>query len=382
MSADYQITVEHPSLQKLLIHILGKLSVKNATAALNHLTFLIDEHKPQQIDVELSNVSYFDSAGAAVLIELGICCEKNNCKIEFVGMQSEIKGLLGLLDFYALSHPHMVTHKTNPGFIIRMGDATYKFFADMKWMIVFLGDFTIAVFYAITHPKSIRWREVFYYLEKTGVDALPIVILIQFLIGVTMAFLGASQLKQFGANIYVADLVSLAMVLGVGPIMTAVIVAGRSGSAFAAEIGTMKVSEELDAMTALGLDHQRFIVLPKVIAVVIAMPCLMIISDIFGILGGAVIAVTSLDLTLTTYLDQTIKSLELYIIIRGLVNTVCFAILLSAVGCMRGFEAKGGPESVGECTTSAVVSAIFLIVIANAVMTVIYYGGSGLSSLM
>ncbi len=382
MPSDFQITIEQLTLQKLLIHILGKLSVNNASSALEQLKGIIKEHSPQQVDIELSNVSYFDSAGAAVLIELGITCENRGCSIDFKGMNPEIKGLLDLLDIYALSHPDIITHKTIPGFINRIGEFVFKFIADLKWMLVFLGDFTIAVLYAITHPKSIRWREVIYYLEKTGVDALPIVILIQFLIGVTMAFLGSSQLKQFGANIYVANLVSLAMVLGVGPIMTAVIVSGRSGSAFAAEIATMKVSEELDAMSALGLDHQRFVVLPKVVAVVIAMPCLMVISDIVGILGGAVIAVTSLDLTLTIYLDQTIKSLKFYIIMRGLVNTVIFALLLSAVGCMRGFEAKGGPESVGECTTSAVVSAIFLIVVANAIMTVIYYGGTGLASVM
>ncbi len=382
MPAEFQITIEQFSLQKLLIHILGRLSVKNASSALVNLKSLLKEHEPREIDVELSNVSYFDSAGAAVLIELGIQCEKDDCKINFIGMNSEIKGLLDLLDIYALSHPKMITHKTIPGFITRIGEWVFNFSADLKWMLVFLGDFVLAVLYAFSHPKSVRWREVIYYLEKTGVDALPIVVLIQFLIGVTMAFLGSSQLKQFGANIYVANLVSLAMVLGVGPIMTAVIVAGRSGSAFASEIATMKVSEELDAMTVLGLDLQRFVVLPKVVAVVIAMPCLMIISDIVGILGGAVIAVYSLDLTLTIYLDQTIKSLKFFIIMRGLINTVCFAVLLSAIGCMRGFEAKGGADSVGECTTSAVVSAIFLIVIANAIMTVIYYGGSGLSSLM
>jgi len=204
------------------------------------------------------------------------------------------------------------------------------------------------------------------------VNAVPILLLIQFLIGMTLAFLGASQLSQFGANIYVADLVGIAMVQELGPLITAVIVTGRSGAAFAAEIGTMKVSEEVDAMTAMGLDTQRFLVVPKLIAVFIAMPGLCLLADLIGIAGGAMIAVTCLDVPLGGYISETYKALDLWLFCQGIIKSLSFAVLIAGVGCMRGFEVRGGAEGVGRSTTSAVVSCIFLIVIANTLFTIIF----------
>jgi phospholipid/cholesterol/gamma-HCH transport system permease protein len=200
--------------------------------------------------------------------------------------------------------------------------------------------------------------------------------LISFLLGLIMAFMSSVQLQQFGANIYVASLVGLAMVRELGPIMTAIIVAGRSGSAFAAEIGTMKISDEVDALFTMGFDPTRFLVIPKIVASVIVVPLLTLFSDLFAILGGLVVGVSMLDLTTNAYMAQTLKTLTLFDVFWGFLKAAVFALLIAGIGCLRGFQVKGGAAAVGQATTSAVVSSIFLIILADAVFAVIlrYWG--------
>jgi phospholipid/cholesterol/gamma-HCH transport system permease protein len=213
-------------------------------------------------------------------------------------------------------------------------------------------------------------------MKRVGVDAFPIVALISFLLGLIMAFMSSVQLQQFGANIYVASLVSLAMVRELGPIMTAIIVAGRSGSAFAAEIGTMKISDEIDALFTMGFDPTRFLVVPKILATVITVPILTLFSDLFAIVGGMVVGVFMLDLTVNAYLTQTLKTLTLFEVFWGFLKSVVFAVLIAGIGCLRGFQVRGGAAEVGQATTSAVVSSIFIIILADAVFAVIlrYWG--------
>ncbi|MFP3928998.1 MAG: MlaE family ABC transporter permease, partial [Desulfobacteraceae bacterium] len=213
-------------------------------------------------------------------------------------------------------------------------------------------------------------------MQKTGVDALPIVGLISLLLGMILAFMSSVQLKQFGADIYVASLVSLAMVRELGPVMTAIIVAGRSGSAFAAEIGTMKVSEEVDALFTMGFDPTRFLVVPKMLAIAFMTPFLTLFADLFAIIGGLLVATTLLDLTINAYISETIRFLGVKDIIWTFIKSVSFAFLIAWIGCLRGFQVRGGADSVGRATTSAVVSSIFLIIVADSVFAVIrvYWG--------
>jgi phospholipid/cholesterol/gamma-HCH transport system permease protein len=191
-----------------------------------------------------------------------------------------------------------------------------------------------------------------------------------------MAFMSSVQLEQFGANIYVASLVSLAMVRELGPIMTAIIVAGRSGSAYAAEIGTMKISEEVDALFTMGFDPTRFLVVPKIIASVIVVPLLTLFSDVFAIAGGLIVGVSMLDLTASAYIAQTIKTLKLFDVFLGFAKSGVFGLLIAWIGCLRGFQVSGGAASVGQATTSAVVSSIFLIILSDSAFSVIlrYWG--------
>jgi len=187
------------------------------------------------------------------------------------------------------------------------------------------------------------------------------------------AFQAAVQLKQFGADIYVANLVGLSIVRELGPLMTAIIAAGRSGAAFAAEIGTMKVSDEVDALVTMGFDRTRFLVTPKIVALLFMLPCLTLYSDFVGIIGGLFVAATVLNLPAQVYLRQLNWAVTTWDVYSGLIKTFAFAILIAGVGCLRGFQAQTGAESVGRITTSAIVAGIFLIIITDAIFTVIFH---------
>jgi phospholipid/cholesterol/gamma-HCH transport system permease protein len=221
--------------------------------------------------------------------------------------------------------------------------------------------------------KKVRWGDVVSYMKKVGVDGLPIVGLISFLLGLIMAFMSSLQLKQFGANIYVASLVAVAMIRELGPIMTAIIVAGRSGSAFAAEIGTMKVNEEVDALATMGFSPMRFLAIPKVIASLLTVPVLTIFASIFAIMGGLVVGVVGLNLTIFTYIQQTMKAIAIFDVVSGLIKSVVFAIAISAIGCQRGFKVRGGAQAVGNATTSAVVTSIFMIIVIDSTFAIILH---------
>ncbi|MGB9293880.1 MAG: ABC transporter permease, partial [Desulfobaccales bacterium] len=237
---------------------------------------------------------------------------------------------------------------------------------DLVEVTVFLGALLISLMQALLHPRSVRWQDVAYYMKRAGADGLPIVGLLSFLLGLIIAFMSSLQLKQFGANIFVASLLAIGMVKELGPIMTAILVAGRSGSAFAAEIGTMKVNEEVDALVTMGFDPINFLALPKVLAAIIVVPILTVYADIFGIAGGLLVGVLGLDLTPYAYLKETQTSLALLDIILSLFKAGIFAVLIAGIGCQRGFQVRGGAAAVGSATTSAVVSALFLIIVTDS----------------
>jgi phospholipid/cholesterol/gamma-HCH transport system permease protein len=258
-------------------------------------------------------------------------------------------------------------------FIRQVGQSSWYIARDFVRFVTFIGELLIAFLYTIRHPKTMRGKDILFYIQRAGVEGLPIVALIGALIGLIIAFMSFLQLKQVGANIYVPSLVSFAMVRELGPIMTAILVAGRSGSAFAAEIGTMVVNEEVDALRTMGFDPIRFLAVPKVLATVIVVPILTIYADFFGVLGGMVIGVTSLDLTVRTYITQSIKTIQVFDIVTSLIKAAVFAALISSIGCQRGFQVRSGAQDVGKFTTSAVVAAIFMIVVADSIFAIMFY---------
>jgi phospholipid/cholesterol/gamma-HCH transport system permease protein len=266
-----------------------------------------------------------------------------------------------------IAEESFATRVANLGWIIT------KKTGEWKDLIRFVGDFFLSTGSALHHFRRFRWRETLYYAQLSGSDAMPIVFLLSFLLGLVMAFQGAVQLRQFGANIFVADLLSLALTRELGPVFTAVILAGRSGSAFAAELGTMKVNEEVDALVVMGFDTTKFLVLPKVMALALCGPLLTMLANASGVLGGIVVGILSLDLTAASFVEEVYSILTLTDVVGGLAKSFVFSILIALIGCFRGLQADKGADSVGRQTTSAVVSGIFLIILADAVFTVVYH---------
>lgn len=228
-------------------------------------------------------------------------------------------------------------------------------------------------FVAPVTGKGLRIGSTFEEMVKVGVSAVPIVVLISFSIGLILAMQSAYQLEQFGATIFTANLVAVAQTRELGPLMTAIIVAGRSGSGIAAEIGTMKVGEEIDALRSMGFNPVKFLVVPKLLALAIMVPCLTIIADLVGILGGMTMGVLNLDLGFTRYLNRTLEALVFKDLFTGLIKSWVFALLIGMTGCYMGFVVEGGAEGVGRRTTQSVVVSIFLIIIADAFFTAIFY---------
>lgn len=228
-------------------------------------------------------------------------------------------------------------------------------------------------FVAPLKGRGLKWGNAVHQMVLTGFNALPIVSLIAFFVGMVLAFQGAYQLEKFGAGYFVAALVGVSMTRELGPLITAILVAGRSGSAFAAEIGTMKISEEIDALEAMGLNSVKYLVVPKYLAMLAMMPCLTVISDLAGLLGGAVFGMYQLDQTFSLYILATRDALVMRDISTGLVKSVVFGFIITKVGCYEGFSVQGGAEGVGKATTSSVVISIFLIIVADLVFTALFY---------
>jgi phospholipid/cholesterol/gamma-HCH transport system permease protein len=221
--------------------------------------------------------------------------------------------------------------------------------------------------------RPVKWQTAFHQMVLAGVNSIPIVSLISLFIGIVLALQGAYQLEKFGAAYFVSALVGVSMTRELGPLITAIIIAGRSGSSFAAEIGTMKVSEEIDALEAMGLNSVRYLVVPKYLALLVMMPCLTLISDLAGILGGAVFEIYQLDQTFMMCLLATRDALVMRDITTGLIKSVVFGLIITKVGCYEGFAVRGGAEGVGKSTTSSVVVSIFLIILADVIFTAIFY---------
>jgi len=350
----------------------GRIETENLNAFLSEAEAILVEKAPRKLRVDLSDIDYLDSAGALGLIQLEDKTKARSIPFQFVNVTDQAKRIMALIDRKALTVMPLVSEKRSDNLIERVGDGTLRILNDFVSVMTFLGDLLTALFYSLLHPRSVRWEDVLFYMKRAGVEGLPIVGLINFLLGLIIAFMSSLQLKQFGANIYVASLVGVAMVSELGPIMTAIIVAGRSGSAFAAEIGTMKVNEEVDALVAMGFDPIRFLAVPKVLAVMLVVPILTLYADFFGVGGGLVVGVLGLDLTVYTYVQETMKVISITAIIKSLIKSVVFAAMIAGIGCQRGFQVRGGAEAVGALTTSAVVAAIFLTIVIDSAFAVLF----------
>lgn len=370
----YEVSEDPQGVVTLSIH--GNMDAANAGPMIKALSARLKKYAISSLTVDLENVDYLDDFGTLVLTELRKMVPQGKAAFHVIHASDKVRELLSLLDFDSLDEQITIQERRPPGVFVRLGETVIQQISELKYSMSFIGSIILSLIHVCARPGSLRRGDTLLYMQRVGVDGLPIVALISFLMGLIMAFMSSVQLQQFGANIYVASLVSLAMTRELGPIITAIIVAGRSGSAFAAEIGTMKISEEVDALFTMGFNPVLFLVIPKLIAAVVMVPILTLFSDLFAIIGGLIVGISMLDLTVNSYIAQTIKTLTLFDVFWGVLKSGIFAVLITWVGCLRGFQVSGGAASVGQATTSAVVSSIFLIILSDSIFSVIlrYWG--------
>jgi phospholipid/cholesterol/gamma-HCH transport system permease protein len=355
----------------LVLCLQGRITLLDADRLFERMNDAVAGGHPASVRIDLAGVSYMDGAGVLTLLRLEDSIRGKGISFTLINVPEEIRRVMGLIDRESLTRSPLRAETGPVGMVEGLGSAGVRISEDFAAMMTFLGDLVRALVYLIRHPREVRWEDVFFYVRRVGAEGLPIVGVISILIGLIIAFMSSLQLKQFGANIYVAQLVAVAIVRELGPIMTAILVAGRSASAFAAEIGTMKVNDEVDALVTMGFDPIRFLVVPKLIATVIVLPLLTLYSDLFGILGGMIVGVVGLDLTAYTYLQASRRSITVFFLNASLVKAAVFACIIAWIGCQRGFQVRGGVEEVGAATTSAVVTAILLIVVVDSAFAVV-----------
>ena len=357
----------------LSLCLSGEFRLQNLTAFTQEIEQHTSEDGLQYMVLDFSGITYIDSVAALAFIQIKKNAASRQIDCSLINLNDEAKGIFSVIHEGALTLPPIKHPARDNHIFIQIGQSSLYIARDFVNFIAFIGELVVAMIYTIRHPKSLRVKDIFFYMRRAGVDGLPIVGLIGLLTGLIIAFMSFLQLKQLGANIYVPALVSFAMLKELGPLMTAILVAGRSGSAYAAEIGTMVVNEEVDALSTMGFDPIRFLAIPKILATVVVVPILTVYAVCFGILGGLIIGVTSLDLTVSTYITQSITTIKVFDIITSLIKAGVFAALIAAIGCQRGFQVRSGAQDVGKFTTSAVVTAIFLIVVADSVFAIMFY---------
>jgi phospholipid/cholesterol/gamma-HCH transport system permease protein len=366
-----RIHIEGRRAGVLTLVIEGRLDSRTTGKIWRDATAAAAQAKAGKLIIESSGIDYCDVSGIALLVYLRSRQLESGGQFEIRGLRASFQDLLDAWqpEDLARLQPRPLTR---PSLAEEVGKAVVEVWRDSHALISFIGELGAALVKAVFHPRGVRWPDTLRVAEAAGVNALPIVALISFLMGLIMAFQAAIPLRQFGADIFVANLVALAMLRELGPLMTAIILAGRSGSAFAAELGTMKVREEIDALITMGLDPVQFLVVPRVIAAVLMTPLLTVFSNVLGLLGGSVV-VLSLGFPLITFFNQVQFAATYGDFIGGLVKSFVFGVLVAAIGCLRGLQTKPSATAVGESTTRAVVSGIILIVVTDGIFSVVYY---------
>lgn len=325
----------------------------------------------ERLSFECTALAAWDSLLLVFLNRLRGLCESHHVELDQAGLPDGVQRLLEL-SAVVPERRDARRDELRAGWVARLGSATQAWFAGGYELLVFVGEVTVACSRLLRGRARFRQVDFWSIVQHCGVQALPIVSLISFLVGMILAYVGAVQLKQFGAQIFVANLVGLGMAREMGAMMTAIIMAGRTGAAFAAQLGSMTVGEEIDALQTSGFSPLEFLVLPRMLALILMMPLLCLYADLLGILGGALVAVSTFNLGLAQYYDQTVSALSLQQFGLGLFKAAVFGVLVALAGCLRGMQCGRSAAAVGEAATSAVVTGIVWIIVADATLTVIY----------
>jgi phospholipid/cholesterol/gamma-HCH transport system permease protein len=321
---------------------------------------------------DAARIDALDTAGAWVLQSLLKRLRDQGTAVSLHGLRPEFSQLLALVTEQAANQPAAPAPGAPGGMLAQLGQISAGLLDQGLALLTFVGETAAALATCVAHPARLRWRPVLFNLNSAGLSALPIVGLLSFLLGIVVAYQGAAQLRQYGANIFVADLVGLSMLREFAPLITAIIIAGRSGSAYAAQIGTMGVTEEIDAMRTLGIQPLELLVLPKLIALVIALPLLTVFADALGVFGGMLMARAQLSVTFVEFIERFVNAVDISDYLVGICKAPVFAAIIAMIGCFQGFRTRGGADGVGRQTTRSVVQSIFLVIVADALFSIAF----------
>jgi phospholipid/cholesterol/gamma-HCH transport system permease protein len=366
----WQLTVDHPAPDAIEVHLSGAWRLEDRLPGLHDVEgALAGSPGARRLVLDARAMTAWDSGLVAFVLKVMQCCQDRGVTVDRERLPAGVNRLIAL----ATAVPEKKTGVAGapPPWLARLGLAALALGETGAGFLRFVGEAMVALGRFVRGRANFRWVDLLGIVQECGPNALPIVTLISFLVGLILAFMGAVQLENFGAEVYVADLVAIAATREMGCLMTGIIMAGRTGAAFAAQLGTMRVNEEIDALVTMGIPPMDFLVLPRMVALILMMPLLTVYSDLWAILGGAFVGVTMLDLGLIEYFDRTLYAMTLRNFLIGVFKGSVFGVLVALSGCLRGMQSGRSAAAVGLATTSAVVTAIVLIVVAEGIFAVI-----------
>jgi phospholipid/cholesterol/gamma-HCH transport system permease protein len=368
-----QLSFARPAADTLQVTLAGTWVMKAGLPSADAVQQALESGpKPRRVALDATRLGDWDSALLIFLGKLADTCAQRGISLDRSGLPAGVSRLLEL----ATAVPERKGTRAESerlSLLARLGNATLGGVAEATDFLRFLGQTAIAFGALLRGRARFRMVDLLLYVQQAGAEALPIVTLISFLVGVIMAFVGAVQLEKFGAAIYVADLVGIAVVREMGAMMTGIVMAGRTGAAFAAQLGTMKVTQEIDALTTMGISPLEFLVLPRALALCLMMPLLCLYSDLIGILGGAAIAAGMLGISLPVYFTELFQAVDLTDLAGGIFKASAYGVLIAIAGCLRGMQSGSSAAAVGDAATSAVVTGIVLIISACGIFAVVFY---------
>ncbi len=367
----YEVTHEGERGGEVTIHVAGRIALDTVGEVRAELDRLMEGLEPSGLIVELSDVTFMDSTGALTIFELERSAERASIPVERRNPSEAIRGMMNLLTREALDAEPVREARSDAGLLQGLGRTSLEVYEDVVGTLTFLGEFILSSLYAVRHPRLFRLRDTFKQVGRVGMEGLPLVGVISFMLGFVVALMAFDELRRYGGISVLPTVVTKAMVKQFGPLITAILVAGRSGSAFAAEIATMQINDEVDALRIMGFNPVRFLALPRVLATILVLPILSVYGNLLGIFGGLVIGVADAGMSLMSYVQGIPGAITMADGLESLVKSAVFGALVAGIGCQRGFRARRSPEEVGTSTTSAVVSAIFLILFTDAVAALV-----------
>ena len=355
---------------KLLLSFSGELSLYTITK----LQKQIDTLKPldvKQLNINLNNTTFLDTAAAIFIDNLQNKYVTQGINVTILADNVETKATLALVQEQRSMADIPFLQEDN-NFIYTFGKSTYNYYIGFLAFFEFLGNLFAIKLHYLKSPKNIRFKEIAFEINESGIKAIPIIALTSFLIGLVLAYQSSVQLKIYGANIFLVDMIGISILRELAPLITAIIIAGRSGSSFTAQIGAMKITEELDAMRTMGFDPYIFLVLPRIIALMIVIPILIFIADMMGVLGGMVVASIDLQISPTLFMERFLAVVDIKHFYIGILKGPFFAFLIASIGIYRGLRVQNDTQSIGFNTTKSVIEAIFAVIVCDALFSIAF----------